>query len=383
MRQDQWPRTHARRRPRRLALFALLLGLPGCSSDGATGDGGVSQDAATSPADGSTTRSDGKPAARDGSAASDGGAGPDDYGLTDGKQPQTRDSGPRRDGSLVFPDAGPPPPPPPAGSIKVAAIQYGPKSFSSVSGCADVNCGLIALVKQAAGNGATHIVTPEGVPDQGKYAELAPSVGHRPAGDPRWGSATVIGTWAKLATDLKVTLVFNVITQVGTGSTAALYNTEVVVNPDGIVLAVHFKFHLYGEKGVTPGTNCCDLFQTPAGKAGLLICADAQCVIWAMHQVSQSSCSQKTLKLMNDYVASKPRITFFSSYWMATGSQNQYWKPTTMMSDFAKYSGSYFVGANTIDGNYHGGGIFRPDGTAIETYDKTTPGIAYGVIPKP
>ncbi|MFH1131359.1 MAG: lamin tail domain-containing protein [Pseudomonadota bacterium] len=273
------------------------------------------------------------------------------------------------------PDLGPPPPP---GSIKVAAIQYGPNSYQHAPGCSDNVCGLSYFITQAAQNGAQYVATPEYALDQ-QYVEWFPPNGSKPATDANWGPSTLIGKMAKLADDLNINLIFNATTQEGSGTTAKLYNTNIVIDPSGKVIASHKKYYLFADEktSLTSGTNCCDLFNTPAGKAGLLICADINCIVYL--DASKSSCTASGLQMMNNYVAAQPYITFFSSYWMAWKATA--WKAINVMSKFAQYSNSYMVGANTIDGNYHGGGVFKPDGTAIETVDVTTAGIAYGVIP--
>jgi predicted amidohydrolase len=289
------------------------------------------------------------------------------------------------DTGVPIPDSGPIVPPP-AGAIKVAAIQYGPLSYQSVSGCTDVNCGLIHFVKEAAAQGAQYIVTPEGVPDQGQYAMYDPAIGDKPAVNPKW-SGTVVGTWAQMADQLNVTLIFNTVTQVGSGTTAQIYNTNIAVDGTGTVVGVHHKFFPWGETGVTAGTNCCDTFQTPAGKAGLLICADIQCVFKIDLNQSTGSCKADPQKLLTAYGADNSiNITFFSSYWMATGSTSSWWKPVNAWSIFAKWSGTYMVAANTISGStlqYRGGGIFDPTGKQLAFYDQKTPGIAIATIPKP
>jgi len=362
---------------RKLALVALLALVPACTTGGKAQqfDGPITSDGVVS----------------DGPIQQDGG-GFDEQGVRDGKvlppvpdayQPPPKwDSGQAQWDSGTPPpaDSGTPPPPPPPGDIKVAAVQYGPESYTYVPGCSDTNCGLIHFVKQAAQNGASWIVTPEYVPDQGQYTVIDPPIGQNPIGHPNW-KGTILETWAQLAVSLKVNLVFHLITSVGND----VYGTELALNPSGIVIGKHHKYHPYGEAGLTAGTSCVDKVATPAGDAGMLICADVQCVFCLTTGVSCSSCISKDKTCLPQYQAAGLHITFFSSYWGATGSSNPVWKATTMQGIFAKYSGTYMVAANTISGSstkYHGGGVFKPDGTAIQIYDSKQPGIAYGTIPK-
>ena len=255
-------------------------------------------------------------------------------------------------------------------SIKVAAVQYGPGLFSEVPGCSDDLCALVHLVTEAKQAGAQYAVTPEYA--LGGSPEPSPSVGDQPATDARWASATNIRTLSKLAASLGITLVFNLIT----GDAGKYYNTEIAVDGTGTVVARHYKYYFYSDEGLDAGTNCCDLFDTPAGKAGLLICSDINCIIYLKN--NPPSCTDYALGMMNDFVARKPRLAFFSSYWMAKGSTT---KGTAIQSKFAKYAKVYLIAANTISGDYHGGGVYAPDGTALQIFDSTKPGIAYGVIP--
>jgi predicted amidohydrolase len=302
-------------------------------------------------------------------------------------------------------DYGPPPPPPPPGAIKVAAVQYGPNSHQYISGCSTVNCGIEKVVKAAAAKGAKYIIVPEGMPDQGKYYVQDPNIGDYPATNSKF-SGTIIASWATLAKQLKVTLIMNVATQVGSSATAKFYNTDVVLDASGKVIGKHHKFHLYsGEtKTLTAGTNCCDSIQTPAGKAGLLICADVQCQFKLINGTSPSSCKSAPEKLLKAYATNSSfHITFFNSYWMAVGSApNYYWKPIVAWAMFAKYSKTYMVAANTISGSsasnpetYRGGGVMTPAGTCLGMaydqngtsrgkcfHDSKQPGFALATIPK-
>ena len=255
-------------------------------------------------------------------------------------------------------------------SIKVAAVQYGPGLYTEVSGCSNDLCALVNLITQAQKAGAQYAVTPEyalgGVP------EPSPSVGDQPGTDARWASATNIRTLSKLAASLGITVVFNLITS----DAGKYYNTELAVDGTGTVVGRHYKYYFYSDEGLDAGTNCCDLFDTPVGKAGLLICSDINCIIYLSNH--PPSCTDYALGMMDDFVASKPRLAFFSSFWMAKGSTT---RGTAIQAKFAKYANVYLVAANTISGDYHGGGVYAPDGTALQIVDGTKPGIAYGVIP--
>jgi predicted amidohydrolase len=277
----------------------------------------------------------------------------------------------------VAKDAYVPPDLPIANTIKVAAVQYGPDLYSFAPGCTDDLCGLSYFVTQAKNGGATYVVTPEGALPQ-KTAEMSPSLGDKPGQNPIWASSPIMKTMSTLADNLNITLLFNVIAQEGSGTTAKLYNTEITVDGSGTVVSRHYKYYLYGESW-TPGTSCCDFFQTPVGQAGSLICADINCIV---DLAVKGNCSATALSMMNSYAGKKPYLTFFSSFWMSTGSLDPYWQPNQVQSKFAKYASTYMVAANIIYQNYHGGGVYRPDGTPISVANTTTPSVAYGVIPK-
>ena len=273
------------------------------------------------------------------------------------------------------------PPPPPPGSIKVAAIQYGPGQFTYALGCSDDNCGLAYYIQEAASNGANYVVTPEYAFDQ-QYYIWFPTNGVKPATDANWGPNSLLGQLSQLADTENITLIVTLMTQGGTTAAPEFYNTHIVLDAQGKVVQTHKKYYLYSgeKKNLTAGTNCCDLFDTPAGKAGLLICADINCIVYLDYK-NQGSCTKAGLTMMDNFVAQKARIVFFSSYWMAW--KNPIWKAKAIMAKFAQYANAYVVGANIIDGNYHGGGVFAPDGTTIDLVDQKTPGIAYGTIPAP
>ncbi len=336
-----------------LALAALLLAA--CSDDA---DAGV----------------DGGPPGQDQGAARETGASPDKgKGSPEASAPDQK----------LSPDA-----PRPA-SVKVAAVQYGADDYQALTGstCADDNCGVTYLVTEAAGKGAQIIVTPEYALDQKVY-ELAPQVGEAPASNTaKWGKDTVVHTFSKLADDLDVTLVFNFLAQEGSGAAAKLYNCNVAVGPDGKVLARHYKFQLFGSEStdLTPGTSLnTSTFDTPAGKAGLLICADVQCII--TNYSVNSSCTQNGVTQLQDFFVNRqPRIVLFSSYWTVGGSWNP-WGSLNVQQSLSQvktttYDGVYVVAANTTNGMGKGGSILAPGGKELAKVNSADPSVLYAEIP--
>ena len=268
------------------------------------------------------------------------------------------------------------------GPIKVAGVQYGVGNFSTVAGCETDVCGLTHYVREAAKQGAKIIVTPEYAAAQ-IYAEVSPEIGDSPLTDDRWKAEGIMYGFAKVASEEKVTAIFNVITQVGDGDTAKLYNTQVAVGPDGKILGKHYKFHLFGNetKSLTPGEGAkTNFFDTAAGKIGFLICADIQCVVNGVG----ADCSAAEMKLLQDFVAEKPDAVFFSAYWTVGQSRgtSSVWWPLNVQKKFAVQTKTYVVAANTTFSPGQGGGIFDPQGTILDSSETNAPAIIYGELPR-
>jgi predicted amidohydrolase len=270
----------------------------------------------------------------------------------------------------------------PLTSYKVAAVQYGGE-YAQVAGCGNDLCALSSLIKDARKNGAQLAVVPEYSVDQSK-SEAAPAVGASPATDATWAEGTIIKTFAKLAVEQKLTVAFNLITE----DAGKLYNTNLAIGADGKVLARHFKFQLFGSEAsqLTPGPSIEHaFFQTPAGKAGLLVCADVQCIIVAAisgKMVETQDCSALAISLLKDYfsVAKKPDLILLSSVWTVGGATNP-WGSLNVQSAVAKNGQAYVVAANTTGGQGKGGGIYKPDGTAIVQDASGKPLVLYAEIP--
>ena len=281
------------------------------------------------------------------------------------------------DGQDPGDDAGPVTPDAPAAiPLKVAAIQYTAFDFILVAGCFDDVCGLTDYVRKAAKEGAKLVVTPEYF--QGKEGtEPAPAVGDRPAKDARWKKTAAISALSALADELNITLVFS-LTTVDAGKK---HNTSLAVDGEGKVAARHFKYQLFGSEvsSYTAGdTVAHSFFDTPAGRAGLMICADAQCVVTGM--TTTTDCTAHALKLTKDFFARKPALVLFSSFW-SVGPKNPTWWSMAVQKKVAKDGKVWLIAANTTKGDGKGGGIWKPDGTALETTDEVKPSIVYGDIP--
>ncbi|MCC6746054.1 MAG: carbon-nitrogen hydrolase family protein [Deltaproteobacteria bacterium] len=324
-----------RRAVRTLILAAIPMLCACSSSSGASSDG--------APPSGDAR------ASRDGGAASDRGASPDAAATT----------------------------------FRVAGVQYADGDFSKVPGCGDDLCGLTHFVKDAAKKGARLVVTPEYAIDQ-KTSEPAPAKGDALTTDARFTDGSILRTLGKLADELNVTLVFNLITQEGSGGAAKLHNTQVAVGPDGKVLARHYKFHLFGGEGkqLAPGTHVTEnYFDTPVGKAGLLICADIQCSVNGVGP----DCAADEMKLLQEFVAQKPALALFSAYWTVgpANAGSSIWWPLNVQKNFATQTKMFVVAANTTKAPGAGGGIFDPEGATLASSELNTPAVVLADLPLP
>lgn len=280
------------------------------------------------------------------------------------------------DQQQTTPDTGPAPT-----AYKMAAVQYSSGNYSYAPDCADDNCGVTYFMREAVKNGARLVVSPEAVLDQ-EAAELPPEIGDIPADDARWAEGTLLKHFSKLARELKAIVVFQLITQ----ENGNLYNTSVALGENGQTLARHYKFQLFGgESGYyTPGPDLSRaFFDTPAGRAGLMICADAQCIMVAVLAGSFTvtpDCTQHSIDMTKEYFLSekKPDIVLFSAFWtVGSGS----WAAMNMQKEVAQQTDVWLVGSNNTAGDGRGGGIFKPGGELLTSHVSAEPGIIYGELP--
>ena len=265
--------------------------------------------------------------------------------------------------------------------LKVAAVQYGSATFATVPSCFDDLCGLTHYIKEAAKNGAMVVTTPEyALGAFQKTYEPAPKIGDKPATAAAFKDTTITKPLAKLADEQDITLTFNVQTQ----DTAGKYNTLIAIDKDGKVVAFHHKFQLFGSEGktLTPGkSNKESFFDTPAGKAGLLICADVQCIINGMTINTDCTAHSKTM-LMEYFNTYKPKVVLFSAYWtVGPTNGSKMWWALTVQETVAKQGNTWVVAANTTNGAGKGGGIYKPGGAIVKQTDAATPSILYADIP--
>jgi predicted amidohydrolase len=260
---------------------------------------------------------------------------------------------------------------------RVAAVQYGDGDFAKVGGCATDLCALARLVQQARQAGARLVVLPEYVGDQKAY-EAVPGVGDRPASDARWPAGSHAATLAKLADDEELTLLFQVLTADG----AKKFNTLVAADADGRVVARHHKFQLYkNEIGkLTPGDSLgSSFFDTPAGRLGLMVCADASCVAMKMVPLLDT-CWESSVTLLKDYFspAKRPALIALSSLWTSGAALIG---ALDTQRTLASYGQAYLIAANTTQGPGKGGGIYAPSGEPLVLDASGTPTALVAEVP--
>jgi predicted amidohydrolase len=253
-----------------------------------------------------------------------------------------------------------------ASTVQVAAVQYGAGQAGQVSSWCKSHaepdlCAVITLAYQAWSKGADLVVTPEYALGQ-TYYEPAPYVGENPATSAYWPAEAYIAILAKIARQLQIYLVVDLLTYSKQGTGYAYHNTQVAFAPSGAVVGVHNKFNLFGsEKQSLTAGNDVTVFSTPLGRVGLLICAD----IYGSYTLLDKLVSTK-----------QARVVALSSYWTVSGAVN--WQ-----KNFAKKHGVYMIAANTTTGPGYGGGVFDPTGQPLAQKVASVPSYVLATIPAP
>ncbi len=220
-------------------------------------------------------------------------------------------------------------------TFRVATIGYA-GGEPSVFGCDRDLCAFEALIRSAAGSGASVVVTPEYAMPQ-RDAEPRVGVGHRPSHT----TAPIQSHFSGLSDELDIHLAINLETEDAGGAT---FNSLLVFDPRGVLSARHDKMELFeGERQtLQPGESVTTL-ETPYGRFGLLICADLYTEPSTHHMLIDER-----------HVA----LVLFSAAWTVPVA-------THWQAAFAHDWGVYFVAANASAGSGRGSGIFDPKGQAI------------------
>lgn len=126
------------------------------------------------------------------------------------------------------------------------------------------------MIREAAARGAKIVVTTECFLDGYAIADKTiPLETYRALGEPIPGGA-YYRKLAALADELDIHLVAGMLEADGD----ARYNTAVMIGPDGKLLGKYHKQFLEHEDVRNTAGDACPVFDTPWGRAGILICAD-------------------------------------------------------------------------------------------------------------
>jgi predicted amidohydrolase len=309
--------------------------------------------------------------------------------------------------------------PPAHNRLRVAAVQFGNRNMDRDDPRSSQQV-LTGLIRRAAANGAKVIVTPElALHDR---AERDPSVGTNVTNSSSYRRNGVIGSMGRLARSLGVKIVFHIATRgkqlppVGEAKarqehwafridTAKLkpeeankvrklrafvledsrkpgyerFDAALAVDERGKVVANHHKFHsewTHGALGTTLKNSC---FMTPAGKIGILVCADGQEAIKKMPKNPRNP----NKKLLKEFIDQPDLAAIaYPTMWMAKGPGNLWrWKSVNQQSILAQVTKAYVIASNNNDAAGPGGGVYKPDGTPVESSLNSKAEIHYGDMP--
>lgn len=140
-------------------------------------------------------------------------------------------------------------------------------------------------------------------------------------------------------------------------STKRIYNTAVAVNPQGEVIASHRKVSLFKleQNYFSAGTRA-NSYDTPAGKFGMLICADVY-----------------NHTLLANYRKQGVQALALSTSWAQMNTGMGYFKAA------AQRVRAYLLAANHP--YFPDSGVVRPDGTT-QSHIRQSNGVAFGFLPR-
>lgn len=196
-------------------------------------------------------------------------------------------------------------------------------------------CKVEVLIRHAVDRGSSLVVLSEAAFEEADPESL-PVVGRRP---PRTG-APLQRRFAALARELEIYLVI----QLELTDGALLRSAQIAFDPDGVVVARHYKFELYDSEveEYAPGDDV-SVFSTPFGKVGLLVCSD----LYGDPRMHE--------RLVDTLGA---QIIALSSIWTVEDS-------TRWQAAFAHDWGVVLVAANGAAGYGRGAGIYDRTGRAV------------------
>ncbi len=219
-------------------------------------------------------------------------------------------------------------------TVRVAAVSY-PGGAPHRYECTTDLCAFEAILRAAAEDGARIVVTSEYSLPQ-RDAEPRIAIGKTPN-----DKAPLQGMFSLLARELDLYVAIDLETENAKGRT---YNSLVVFDPRGVVVARHDKVELFeGERQALDPGHEVSVLDTPYGRLGFLICAD----LYAEPKLHR----RLTVDLATDIVLVSAAWTVpVASRWQAA---------------FAHDWQVFVVAANASLGKGRGGGIFDDRGHSI------------------
>ncbi len=219
-------------------------------------------------------------------------------------------------------------------AVRVAAVSY-PGGTPSVYDCTTDLCAFDKIVRAAAKEGAQIIVTSEYSLPQ-RAAEPRTRSGSTPTPD-----APLQTMFSALARELDLYIAIDLETENAQGKG---FNSLVVFDPDGVVVAHHDKVELFeGERQALSAGIGVSVLDTPYGRLGFLICADLYTEP-TLHQTLTETLGAE--------------IVLVSAAWTVPVA-------TRWQAAFAHDWGVSVVAANASLGKGRGGGIFDDRGQPI------------------
>lgn len=237
--------------------------------------------------------------------------------------------------------------------LKVAAIQYRALPDNKAE---NIRC-LTGLVREAADNDARIIVLPEmcttglNIQNRAEAEALAETI-----------PGPAIGVFARLAQLHKVHIVMGLAES--DPVTGTLYNTQIILNSEGILIGTYRKIHLFGPDLIwaEAGTAGYQAVDTAWGRIGLGICCDVN--YW---------------EFINFLSDAQIGILAFSTNWVGDELPFSYWLEMITGCTF------YVVAANNWgdEGDIHfsgGSAILAPDSTILSSSCSSENTVIYANI---
>jgi len=264
------------------------------------------------------------------------------------------------------------------GTVRVALLHLGARKNgreTEESALADLayNTGEAEkLIRIAAERGAEIVITPEYgntgnmIPERARpwLSTTLPAPSRTPLFETHFGGVHDYVLWyARLAAELKLWIVTDVMEREVVDGETVYYNCGLVLDNRGCVRARYRKMYLWAltESSLEPGTDP-TVFETPFGRFGMLICSDALAP-----------------GLWTDLVTDGADFIIMQSHWSPTP-----YVGTFAMGNVAGYSGKPVLWSNHPGFLAGGAGIIRPgfgNDTSIGTFGRA--GVIIDDLPIP